>query len=254
MDTYLYLSLLPESLVASMLGPEEFGAYLAAGTLKQPHGQAMFFRLKRDFRSDYFNLADLDKRCVPHPDGRPKHSVYLAIYRVLEHVPLEAIESLWLVTAHGRALQLKQGSPPGDSAEKYHLYREICPVQPVITSMLGPVAFCRFVTDPAKAIYVPRICFVELALSGLAEDPLHGSAGDLPYHNIEHIRNCLVELETKRTKTVDRVPGHAVLYRCIKSGFFVGDQTNVLYFPYPTREQMETVYHVWWRCANDNEV
>ena len=236
-----------------MLLPEEFGAYLATGTVKQPHGQAMFFSLKRDFRSDYFNLADLDKRCAPHPDGQPKHSLYLGIYRALEHVPLEAIESLWLVTAHGRALELKPDKLPGEPSQKYHLYREICPVHPVIASTLGPAEFCRFITDPAKAICVPRVCFVELALAGLADDPLRGSAVDLPYHNIMHIRNCLVELDTKRTKTVDRVPQQGILYRCVKSGFFVGDQTGVVYFPYPNREELESRYHSWWRCANDNE-
>jgi len=253
MSTYLYLSLLPESLVASMLPPEEFGAYLATGTVKQPHGQAMFFNLNRGFKSDYFNLTDLDKRCVPHPDGQPKHSLYLGIYRVLEHVPLEAIESLWLVTTHGKTLELKQGELPRISSEKYHLYREICPVQPVIASTLGPAEFCRFITDPTKAISVPRICFVELTLAGLTNDPLHGSAADLPYHNVLHIRNCLAELQAKRTKTVERTPHQSILYRCVKSGFFVGEQKGMLYFPHPTLEELESRHHSWWRCANDHE-
>ncbi len=87
MQNYLYLSLIPESLVASMLPPEEFGAYLATGTRKRPHGRAMFFQIAPDFQSDYFDLASADRRCVPHPDGQPKHSVYLSIYRALEHIP-----------------------------------------------------------------------------------------------------------------------------------------------------------------------
>jgi len=32
METYLYLSLIPESLIASQLAPEEFGNYYAVGT------------------------------------------------------------------------------------------------------------------------------------------------------------------------------------------------------------------------------
>jgi len=35
METHLYLLLFPESLVMSMLGPSEFGAYLATGTKKR---------------------------------------------------------------------------------------------------------------------------------------------------------------------------------------------------------------------------
>lgn len=252
--SYLYLSLLPESLVASMLPPEEFGAYLATGTAKQPHGQAMFFSLKQGFQSDVFDLSDIDRRCTPHADGRPKHSVYFAIYRVLEHVPPDAIESLWLATAHGRCLELQRSETLHESPGKYHLYREICPVQPLIASSLGPAPFCRFITDPAKPIHVPRICFVELELSGLADDPQHGSSANLPYHNMEHIRQCLAEVETKQTKTVDRVSHQTILYRCVKNGFFVGDQEKMVYWPYPTRDELETRYHSWWRCANDKEL
>lgn len=257
MNVHLYLSLFPESLVASMLPPEKYGAYLATGTRKQPHGQAMFFDLTPDFHSDYFDLADLERRCAPHPDGQPKHSLYLAIYRVLEHVPLDAIESLWLITAHGRALELKPGGAPPEAPETYHLYREICPVHPLIATSLPPVQFCRFITDPAKPLYVPKICFVELALAGLADDPSHGSATDLPYYNIDHVRSCLTELGPnggKRTKTVDRVSQAAILYRCVKGGFFLGDQARLLYYPYPARSDLEGKYHGWWQCANDAEL
>jgi len=257
MQRYLYLSLVPESLVVSMLPPEEFGAYLATGTQKRPHGQAMFFQLKQGFQSDYFDLSSIERRCVPHPDGRPKHSVYLAIYRVLEHVDLEAIDSLYLTTAHGRVLELQQGElrcePPG----KYHLYQEICPVHPLIASSLGPDEFRRSITDTSRPISVPRICFVELELACLAQDPVSGSATGLPYPAIDHIRDCLAELRPqtdKQTKTVDRISRQSVLFRCIKGGFFVGDQERMLCYPYPSLEELERKHYAWWRCANDGEI
>ena len=251
MKSYLYLSLLPESLVASMLPPEEFGAYMATGTRKEPHGKAMFFQVRPDLLDDTFNLADADKLCVPHPDGQPKHSVYLSIYRVLERVPLKALGSLWLITRHGRALELKQSALPKAPAVKYHLYRELCPVQPVVASAHDPLEFTKFITDPSSRVSVPRICFVEFALAGLADDPKHGSAADLPYHNIGHIRNCLTELGPKQTKTVDRVPQREILYRCVQGGFYVGDQQGTVYYPYPTLDELEGKYHSWWRSAND---
>ncbi|HTX73849.1 MAG TPA: hypothetical protein VMC79_13545 [Rectinemataceae bacterium] len=254
MESYLYLSLEPEALVASMLAPEEFGAYMATGTLKQTSGQAMFFTLKQDFASDYFKLSDIKERCVPHDDGRPKHSVYLGIYRVLEHVPLEAIESLWLITAHGRALELKQGVAHQTKDQKHHLYREIAPVNPLIASSLGPVDFCRFITDPAKPIYVPRICMVELDLADLAEDPVKGKGHNLPYKNLGHIRTCLGEIEKKPIKTVDRLPRQGIIFRCIKGGIYIGDRNKVLEYPFPALEELEGKYNVWWRCANDSEL
>jgi len=254
METYLYLSLEPEALVASMLPPEEFGAYMATGSLKQTSGQAMFFTIKPDFKSDYFRLADIKERCVPHEDGRPKHSVYLGIYRILEHVPLEAIGNLWLITAHGRALELTQGPAQQTASQRHHLYREIAPVSPIIASSLGPVDFCRFITDPARPIYVPRICMVELDLAGLADDPMKGDAGNLPYRNLGHIRTCLAEIEKKPIKTVDRLPRQGVIFRCIKGGIFIGDQNKVLEYPFPSVDELEGKHNVWWRCANDAEV
>ena len=252
MKTYLYFSTMPEALVASMLPPKEFGQYLAVGTKKRARGQAMFFDLAPDFESDAFDLSSVPKRCVPHPDGRPKHSVYLAIYRVLERLPLDALRSLWLVTPDGRVLELKPSSSlPSSFPCKYHLYKEICPVHPLIVSTLPPDRFCRFITDPSRPIYVPRLCFVDLDLGGLADDPQNGEAANLPYREIDHLRDCLLELDDeKHTKTVDRIHGTEFPARCVKSGFFVGGGDEVLYYPFPSREELETTYYEWWRSAN----
>jgi len=103
---YLYLSIFPESLIASMLPPEEFGVYFSTGTAKRSRGQALFLEIDRDFTSDYFNLDDVAQRCQPHIDGQPKRSVYLSIYRVLEHLPVSALKNLYLVSDEGKVLEL----------------------------------------------------------------------------------------------------------------------------------------------------
>ena len=258
MDTHLYLSLIPEAVVASMLSPKAFGRYLATGTQKRPHGQAMFFEINPDLlATDYFDLASGRERCVPHPDGNPKHSVYLAIYRALEHVPLEAIGSLYLVTEHGRALEIEPAETPQAAPDGYHLYQELCPVHPLIASSFAPADFCALITDPAQPIHVPRICFVELDLGALAQDPARGSSWGLPYHNLEHIRSCLCELKpsgNKETKTIDRIGRRSLIYRSVSTGFCVGDRQRVLHYPYPSRDDLEGKYYAWWRCANDGEL
>lgn len=248
MGAYLYLSMIPESLVASMLPPDEFGRYLAVGTRKQSRGQAMFFHLKGEFASDYFDFSVVAKRCVAHADGRPKHSVYLAIYRVMEHVPLDAVGSLWLVTPEARVLQLHAAPMPPEFPGKYHLYQELCPVHPLIASSLAPEPFCRFITDPAQPISVPRICFAELELAELASDPKRGRAEDLPYPHLDHLRNCFVGLEEapgKHTKTVDRIHPREFPYRSVKSGFFLGDRERILYYPVPSREDLAGKHYFW---------
>ena len=71
MSIHLYLSLIPEALIASMLPPEEFGSYYAVGTTKKQHGEAIFIELDSDFRHDFFPIEEGLKQCVPLRDGSP---------------------------------------------------------------------------------------------------------------------------------------------------------------------------------------
>lgn len=253
MACHIYLSLIPESLVVSELPAEQFGTYLAVGTRKRSRENAVYFRVKSDFRSEHFDLERAVEQCKAHADGTPKHSVYVSIYRVLERVPLEALESLYLATRDGRVLELKKGSLPEQFEGGYHLYQELCPVHPLIASRLDAVEFCRFITDPGPGISVPKICFAELDLGDLAEDPDAGTGGNLPYQHIEHIKDCLREIaaQEKVTKTVDRIHPQYVPFRVIRSGFFVGDREQVLYYPMPDRKELETEYYQWWRSASE---
>jgi hypothetical protein len=88
-------------------------------------------------------------------------------------------------------------------------------------------------------------------LGQLAMDPEHGNPRDLycPDH-YWHLRQCLMELnpaQGKFCKTVDRLHPSGFPYHCIKNGFFVGDQQQILYYPFPTREALEGEYYYWWR-------
>jgi len=159
MEYHLYMSLIPESLVVSMLPPQEFGRYLAIGTKKRAKEQAIYFELSNDFENEYFDLQGAIKLCTPHEDGQPKHSVYVSTYRVLEHVPLETIGSLWLVTSNGLALELKQDSLPTEAEQIHHLYQELCPVHPLIASSLDPSEFCKFITDPPGPCFCAKDMF-----------------------------------------------------------------------------------------------
>jgi len=254
MKTYLYLSLSPEGLIASMLSPEEFGNYLAVGAKKRTRGQAMFFEVDPDFSSDYFGDKEtlIREKCVPHADGVPKRSLHLSIYRVLEHVPVDALRNLYLVTDDGRVLSLEAASWQPRQSEHLHLYQQLGPVSPRIASTLDPVSFLKFVTDTSKPVSVPKLVFVELVLNDLAADPLHAILNDLPYPNVDHLRDCLLDLERKedkKTKTIIRHFSGSLLYRTCKNGFFVGDQKQFRYYPLPSINELEENYYTWWRSA-----
>lgn len=251
MDTHLYLSLIPESLIASQLPPEEFGNYYAVGTRKRTRGQAIFFEIER-FESSHFDWEECDRRCVPHPNGQPKRSVYLGIYRVLENIPFSAIKRLYLTTDDGRVLGIDPEPFSPDNIAQHHLYQELCPVTPRVVSRYNPIEFCRSITDRAKSVSVDKIVFAELTLNRLGRDPDSNDVGDLPYANIGHLRDCLRELETKEgknNKQVSRAMPGEVLFRTVKNGFFVGGGEDIVYFPMPSREDLEREHHEWWRSA-----
>jgi hypothetical protein len=249
---YLYFSMTPESLIASMLRPEEFGHYLAVGTNKRTRGQALFCEIDPDFHSDYFDMASIEKRCVPHVDGKPKRSVYLSTYRVLENIPMSAFRNFYITTFDGKVLELKPGEYPTEEAPSLHLYQELSPVPPRVASKLGPRQFMKYVTDQKNPVSFPKVVFAELILNGLADNPLTGMTNNLPYRNIDHLRDCLIGLYSgyeKPNKTVERFYAGDLLYRTVKNGFFIGDRDHFIFYPFPSLEDLQKLYYPWWRSA-----
>lgn len=252
MRKYLYLSLIPEALIASMLPPDEFGSYYAVGTEKKARGQAIFFEIDPDFRHPELPVKEGLDRCLPHSNGDPKRSVYIAIYRVLERIPLKTIRALYLVTQDGRVLGLARSDILPRDSGGLHLYQEVAPVHPIIVSTLGPTDFYNMIVNSSSTLMtLPVICFAELRLGELASNPEYGSVGDLPYANIDHLRECLAGLRTKdvHTKMVDRLSPAAFPYRMLESGLYFGNQEKLVFFPLPPLDELRAKNYRWWRSA-----
>lgn len=252
METFLYLSLLPEALIASQLEPEAFGVYYACGSEKKSRSEALFLELDPGFRHPHFNIGAGYQRLTPHEDGSPKRSVYISIYRVLEHVPLEAVRRLHVTTQDGRTLAIDPTRTMPESTESLHLYQEIAPVHPRAVSTLNPASFFKLLSNTqASMVTVPVLFFVELELGGLAQDPEFGSSQGLPYPNIDHYRQCLSELNGKsvQVKIVDRLGPASFAFRTIKSGFYLGNGSELLFFPMPSEEELYRSHYRWWRSA-----
>lgn len=252
-QTYLYLSLIPQGLIASMLDPEAFGTFYSVGTRVHSRGESIFFEVDRDrLPEGEFPLEMIEERCVPKPDGSPKKSVYLAIYRVLSRIPVAALGSLYLVTRDGLTLELKRGEYQREPERQAHLYQEFCPIDPMVASALEPLEFCRAITDPGRPVHVPRIVFSQLSLRGLATDPMRGEAHDLPYPNLQHLREVLASLlesDHKSSKLFLKHVNAGVYFRTMRGGFYVGDQEDFAFYPIPSPEELESSYYNWWRSA-----
>jgi hypothetical protein len=251
-STHLYmLCYRCEALVASHLDPEAFGRYMAVGTQKLNRGHVAFFEVDRNLGDGYFSSHDIDKRCEPHPDGSPKRSRYISVYRVLEHLSLAQLGKLYLTTIDGRVLAI-EASAQGVANEEHgpNLYQELCPLTPMVVSALSPSVFCAFMTDPRNSISVPRIFFADLLLD---RDESGHLAGYLPYAEPMHILHCIQELALgvgKPTKTVTRDPHTHSFFRTIRRGFFVGDQQGMKFYPFPNLRQLEVEHAHWWRSAS----
>lgn len=252
MSKFIYLTATPEALIASMLPPEDFGEYLSTGTKKMNRGQAMFFEIDLGQIEKLIDMDSLNRRCVAKPDGNPKSSVYLSVYKVLEMIPLSALKSLYLTTDNGYTLELKK-TPYNLASEiknKLYLFQELCPVSPMIASNLPPSAFLKRLTDGSTPIVLPKLFFVELKLGDLATNPQKGSVDYLPFANIGHLRDCLEILSNeyeKQMKTVQRVFSGNLLYRTIESGFYIGSKDEIIYYPFPTLAELEDLNYEFFR-------
>ena len=176
MAVHLYFSLIPEALIASNLPPEKFGQYYATGAKYKSKGQSIFFEIDPTFRHPYFEIDTVYARCVPAADGTPKHSVYVAVYRVLEHLPLSAIGRLYLTTAYGHTIGLDRADRMPEPKGGLHMYQDLAPVNSLVVSRQDPATYYEGITSkPAKFIRFPGMCFVELELGALAKDPENGA-------------------------------------------------------------------------------
>jgi hypothetical protein len=243
-----------EALVASHLEPEAFGTYMAVGSTKLSSGHVIFFEIDPAFAryTDYFKIDDIETRCAPHADGSPKRSKYISVYRAMEFLPLQVYCALYLTTPDGRVLQLEE-TPYDESRDHLspNLYLELCPLVPMVVSFLPPGPFVRSMTDRRNAVSAPRLFFADLLLDRDAKGKL---AGSLPYAHPLHIQDCIAQLEHdeggKPTKTVFRAPEFHGLFRAIRRGFFLGDQTGLKFYKFPPREELEVRHRRWWQSAS----
>ncbi|MFY9152891.1 MAG: hypothetical protein WAO52_12800 [Prolixibacteraceae bacterium] len=252
MSKFIYLTAIPEALIASMLPPREFGEYLSTGTKKRNRAQALFFEIDLSQVKNLIDMEILNKRCVAKPDGSPKRSVYLSVYKVLEMIPLPALKNLYLTTENGHILELEK--TPYNQAPKHmdrnYLFQELCPVSPLIASNLNPTAYLKRLTDGSSPIALPKLFFVELKLGDMATNQKMGSVDYLPYEEVEHLRDCLEILNSedgKHMKTVKRVFSGNLLYRSIETGFYIGSNDEIIYYRCPSLTELENINYEFFR-------
>ena len=48
---------------------------------------------------------------------------------------------------------------------------------------------------------------------------------------------------------MDRAAPLEFPYSMVMNGFFLGDAKDMLYYPMPSEQELQTTHYVWWRSA-----
>ncbi len=252
MDIRYYLSVNPlEALIASHLSPQEFGRYMATGKKNGSYERIMFIEVEGGFGS-YFDWDYARERCVPHEDGRPKNSVWMSVYRALEHVELDKLMSLYMTTLDGRTLEIPRGEyqAPDDSRD-YFVYQEICPITPLVVSRLNPSDFCAYMTDTTNKVSVPQVVFADLKTIDFEHPENTGNIGGAYDRNIQHLRDCIQDVQTQKdkpNKNVERSVS-SFSYQIVNSGVYVGQGSNLVQYTMPSVAELRQKHYDWARSA-----
>jgi hypothetical protein len=252
MDITYYLTVFPsEALISSQLTPQQFGSYMATGSKKGSAERLIFIELEEDF-GDYFDWVYAKERTVAHANGDPKHSVYLSVYRALEHTPIEVMKSLFLTNKDGRTLKLekKEYTPPQERG--FRVYKEMCPTHPVIVSTLAPKEFCQYMTNPKIKTSVPKLVFADLKVPNLENPDYSGNIGGMYSKKFGHLMECIASVKDsdgKRNKTFDRSLVESFTFQVIDSGVYVGSHESLIAFPMPSLEELKEIDYDWGRSA-----
>lgn len=253
MDVHYYLSVFPlEALIASQLEPSHFGAYMATGSKRGSEEQIIFVEIKGEF-GDFFDWGYAKGHCVPHDNGDPKHSVYLGVYRVLEHIPLESFGSLYLTTRDGRTLEIQQGAyEAAVESRGYFVYQELCPVNPVIVSNLNPTEFARNICGPDNKIHVPQLVFTDLKVINFEDEINTGNIGSMYNRKKAHLLECIAAVEgkdKKPNKTFTRTNVESFSFQVINHGIYACDGTDLVMYKMPSVEEIKQIDYDWGRSA-----
>jgi hypothetical protein len=253
MSVYYYFTVYPmEALIASGLGPKRFGSYMATGSKKGSAEKLIYIEVEQH-KNSHFDWEYAQRRCKPRPDGTPKASVYLSVYRVLEHLRLDALKSCYLTTQDGRTLGLRRSdqAPRVDEAD-YYMYKELCPLVPIVVSNLNPLYFPTSLTSPEAKTWVPRIVYTDLKPVDLDDPENTGHTGGLFSRKLDHLKECLKELSQKpekNNKIFERSHVEPFSYQIINRGIYVSDGTSVIYYPMIPEKQLREQHRDWAKSA-----
>ncbi len=247
------------ALVASQLEPADFGRYYSVGSARYYSGKMLFIEMDINYRNEYFKIDEFLEQTVEHPDGSPKMTKFISSYRVLEHLSIEAMGSLYAATVNGDVLRLDaQPYSPAPSNSRISIVQELNPIQLLVASSYDHPTLGKHLTTPGNPRGCPKLCFTQIDLDvdrfleDWAKNPF--LAAPIPGVHPQKLASVLEALKADsqpRTKSIgiqsifDRVS-----YSRICNGFFVASQDELKHYPMPSQEVLQRDHYSWWKHSD----
>lgn len=256
-DIHLYLILHPNvALVGSQYPPDKFSEHYTSGSTRFHAGKVIFAELDPDFRHPYFPISELLPEIKAHTDGRPKATKFISSYRVLEHIDLDFIRTLHLVTPQGDLLSLEPGHcHPSSETRAVRIYAEIAPLRMLVLSNDGISQFGSYISDPDNPKGAPKIFYtqIDIDIETFMEEFEKNPFKQTPIQSIHpsKLRDAWLEIKDKPEKNtkglcLDSSIDH-IGYRYIKHGFIFAGRGRQLCFPVPSLEELERKHYKFWK-------
>jgi hypothetical protein len=254
---HLYAIVHPNyALVASQLEPEDFGRYYSVGTARYYSGKMVFVEVDINYRNSYFPIDEYLALTVEHADGTPKMTKFISSYRVLEHLTLDSLQDLFVVTTSGEVLRIGRKSFTEDhSAERVRIIQELNPISLLVASTYDPTSLGSYLTTPGNPRGCPTLFFTQIDLdvrkflADWAKNPF--MSAPIPGVHPQKLASVLEEMlkdPKPRTKSIgiqsifDRIS-----YSKLVQGFFVADGKSLLHYPMPSEESLKREHYTWWK-------
>ena len=257
---HLYAIMYPNfALVASQLEPADFGRYYSVGSARYYSGKMLFIEVDSSFRSEHLPIDEYLELTKEHPDGSPKMTKFISSYRVLEHLSVSSLGSLFAATVNGDVLRIDAKEyVPSPSNSRIHIIQELNPIQLLVASSYDHAALGKYLTTPNNPRGCPKLFFTEIDLdvdkflSDWAQNPF--LAAPIPGVHPQKLATVLEALKADahpRTKSIgiqsifDRIS-----YSRISTGFFVVAQDELKYYPMPSQEVLQRDHYSWWKHSD----
>ncbi len=247
-QSYMYMICYPNtSLVLSQLSPEKFGAKYSYGSATYYSGKLIFAEIDIDYRHDYFRIDEALDRLLPHSDGSPKATRYVSSYRVLEHIEIDAIKTIYLANADGTtfALQPSKYDPKLEESD-LKVFAEITPLSMLTLTKMDLREFGRWFTSEENQLAVPRLLYmqVHLDIDEFLEEFQRNPFAPPPLEGVHpsKVRDTILELRRREDKNMKALTLDTAFkkesYCKISPGIMIMDKEQEKFFAMPSLDQI----------------